>query len=177
MRPRYVVDTNVLIAASAGDPVSPSDIDATPADPALRTKVWKWLHQFESSDARLVLDRGGKIWHEYQRKLGFNDYGIQVVQHKWSTAAVDDVDVPYDPDGNGVLPADLTSVVHDLSDRKLVGAALAAHEAFGETAIAFAADSDWFDWITALRETGLQMEPVLEDWRRGSDTPNSGVSR
>ena len=172
-----MVDTNVLIAASAGDPVSPSDIDATPADPALRAKVWKWLQRFESSDARLVLDRGGKIWHEYQRKLGFNDYGIQVVQHKWSTAAVDDVDVPYDPDGNGVLPADLTSVVHDLSDRKLVGAALAAHEAFGETAIAFAADSDWFDWITALQETGLQMEPVLEDWRRGSDTPNSGVSR
>ena len=39
MRARYVVDTNVLIAASAADPVHPKDIDATPADPALRRKV------------------------------------------------------------------------------------------------------------------------------------------
>ncbi|CAM5423376.1 hypothetical protein RLIN73S_06293 [Rhodanobacter lindaniclasticus] len=40
MRARYVVDTNVLIAASAADPINPKDIDATPNDPALRLKVW-----------------------------------------------------------------------------------------------------------------------------------------
>ena len=33
MRPRYVVDTNVLIAASAADPVNPKDLDATPDVP------------------------------------------------------------------------------------------------------------------------------------------------
>ena len=56
MRARYVVDTNVLIAASAADPVHPKDIDATPTDPTLRMLVWKWLSEFEQSDCRLVLD-------------------------------------------------------------------------------------------------------------------------
>jgi hypothetical protein len=39
VRARYVVDTNVLIAASAADPVHPKDIDATPPDPALRRAI------------------------------------------------------------------------------------------------------------------------------------------
>ncbi len=56
MRDRYVVDTNVLIAASAADPVNPADIIATPTDPALRLEVWQWLDTFEKSDSRLVLD-------------------------------------------------------------------------------------------------------------------------
>ena len=89
MRARYVVDTNVLIAASAADPVHPKDIDATPADPTLRRRVWEWLSAFEQSDSRLVLDGAGKIFEEYERKLGFNDFGIQVVMHKFSTAAAD----------------------------------------------------------------------------------------
>ena len=40
MKARYVVDTNVLIAASAADPIHPKDIDATPADPGLRKVIW-----------------------------------------------------------------------------------------------------------------------------------------
>ena len=111
MRARYVVDTNVLIAASAGDPVNPAAIEATPEDPALREEVWHWLVRFQNSDTRLVLDRAGKIFDEYMKKLGFNDFGIQVVMHKWSTAAVDDVDVQYDADGHGVLPEPLAEVV------------------------------------------------------------------
>ena len=99
-----MVDTNVLIAASAADPVHPKDIDATPADPALRQEVWQWLSAFEQSDSRLVLDGAGKVLEEYQRKLGFNDFGIQVVMHKFSTAAADVVDVDFDDDGHGVLP-------------------------------------------------------------------------
>ncbi|OYT94491.1 MAG: hypothetical protein CFE49_17945, partial [Pseudomonas sp. PGPPP3] len=91
MKPRYVVDTNVLIAASAGHPVNPTDIDATPDDPLLRTKVWQWLDEFHSSPTRLVLDLGGEIFGEYCRKLGFNDFGRQVVIDKWSRVAVDDV--------------------------------------------------------------------------------------
>ncbi len=39
MRARYVIDTNVLIAASPADPTHPKDIDATPADPNLRRRV------------------------------------------------------------------------------------------------------------------------------------------
>ena len=89
MRDRYIVDTNVLIAASAADPTHPKDIDATPADPKLRLRVWQWLDAFQSSSSRMVLDLAGGIYGEYNNKLGFNDFGIQVVMHKWSTAAVD----------------------------------------------------------------------------------------
>ena len=121
MKPRYVVDTNVLIAASAADPQQLKDIDATPADPGLRLQVWAWLDRFRSSEARMVLDTDNKIFEEYTNKLGFNDFGIQVVMHKWSTAATDDVTVQYDADGHGVLPSSLVpvnfSVISDSTER------------------------------------------------------------
>ncbi|HMM73808.1 MAG TPA: hypothetical protein PKC22_16560 [Rhodocyclaceae bacterium] len=166
MKARYVVDTNVLIAASAADPTHPKDIDATPPEPELRAMVWKWLSEFEQSDSHLVLDLAGRIYDEYTGKLGFNDYGIQVVVHKWSTAAVDNVDIEYDADGYGVLPATLAAIVHDLDDRKMVAAALAAHAMFGEGCIAFAGDTDWHDWEEALTAHQVQLEPIIENWSR-----------
>jgi hypothetical protein len=86
VKPRYVVDTNVLIAASAGDPANPTDIDATPHDPLLRRRVWEWLDAFQASDSRLVLDHGQEIYDEYQHKLGFQRLrypgrDAQVVDH------------------------------------------------------------------------------------------------
>ena len=166
MRARYVVDTNVLIAASAADPVRPKDIDATPPDPALRMQVWNWLTQFEQGDCRLVLDGAGEIFNEYNRKLGFNDFGIQVVIHKWSTAAVDDVPVDYDTDGAGVLPAVLSPVIHDAADKKMVAAALAAHALFGEGCVAFAGDTDWHDWEAELAQHDVLLEPIIDAWSR-----------
>jgi hypothetical protein len=166
MRARYVVDTNVLIAASAADPVHPRDIDATPQDPELRMAVWTWLDDFQQSASRLVLDGEGRIYEEYNHKLGFNDFGIQVVMHKWSTAAVDNVLVEYDESGDGVLPVSLQSVVHDAADRKMVAAALSAHTEFGEGCIAFAGDTDWHDWETALQDHQVLLEPIIEAWSR-----------
>ncbi len=166
MRARYVVDTNVLIAASAADPVHPKDIDATPTDPTLRMLVWKWLSEFEQSDCRLVLDGAGEIYKEYNRKLGFNDFGIQVVMHKWSTAAVDDVSVDFDADGHGVLPDALSPVVHDAADKKMVAAALAAHALYGEGCVAFAGDTDWHDWERDLASHQVELEPIIEAWSR-----------
>lgn len=166
MRDRYVVDTNVLIAASAADPVHPKDINATPADPALRRTVWEWLDAFQQSDSRLVLDGAGRIYEEYGNKLGFNDFGIQVVMHKWSSAAVDNVHVEYDPDGYGCLPVSLAPVIHDTSDRKLVAAALQSHTNFGEGCIAFAGDTDWHDWEVVLRGHEVLLEPIIETWSR-----------
>ena len=166
MRARYVVDTNVLIAASAADPVHPKDIDATPDDPGLRFEVWKWLDGFQSSDSRLVLDGAGKIYEEYVKKLGFNDFGIQVVVHKWSTAAVDNVEVGYDEHGEGVLPDSLMSVIHDGADKKVVATALASHASFGEGCVAFAGDTDWHDWEDALAGHDVLLEPIIEVWSR-----------
>ena len=79
MRDRYVVDTNVLIAASAADPMHPKDIDATPADFTQRKRVWQWLDDFQASSSRMVLDFAGGIYDEYNNKLGFNDFGIQAI--------------------------------------------------------------------------------------------------
>lgn len=166
MNARYVVDTNVLIAASAANPSNPKDIDATPTDPALRMKVWEWLDCFSASTSTMVLDTENKIYEEYNNKLGFNDFGIQVVMHKWSTAAVDSVNVTYDSLGHGVLPITLVSVVHDLADRKMVAAALEAKRLHGEAPIAFAGDTDWHEWEAALQQHGVALEPIIEEWSR-----------
>jgi len=166
MKARYVVDTNVLIAASAADPVHPKDIDATPSDAGLRELVWCWLDEFQRCDAHLVMDCERKIFDEYKHKLGFNDFGIQVVMHKWSTAAVDDVPVAYDSQGHGVLPTTLDSVIHDGADKKMVAAALAAHAKFGEGCVAFAGDTDWHDWEHSLIDHHVLLEPIIEAWSR-----------
>lgn len=166
MRDRYVVDTNILIAASVADPVHPKDIDATPDDPAWRMKVWEWLSEFHSSSTRLVLDFAGEIYDEYNNKLGFNDFGIQVVMNKWSTAAVDNVVVDYDEHGHGVLPESLMPVIHDDADKKMVAAALESHVQFGEGCVAFAGDTDWHDWEDSLAEHHVILEPIIEEWSR-----------
>lgn len=163
-----MVDTNVLIAASAADPAHPKDIDATPADPALRQEVWRWLSAFEHSDSRLILDRACTIYNEYcnSRWLGFNDYGIQVVMHKFSTDAADFVDIDFDERGHGELPEALTPIVHDEADRKMVAAALAACALFGEGCVAFAGDTDWHDWEADLARHNVMLEPIIEAWSR-----------
>lgn len=166
MKPRYVVDTNVLIAASAVDAASPVVKDATPSDPALRMRVWAWLDQFSTSNSHLVLDGQGKIEKEYRNKLGFNDFGRQVVIHKWSTNAVDQVNVSYDENGDGVLDEPLQTVVHDRADRKMVAAALGARFLYGECAITFAGDSDWHGWENDLVAAGLELEPLIPEWSR-----------
>lgn len=166
MKDRYIVDTNVLIAASSADPVTPADIDATPPEPELRLEVWRWLSEFQQSDSRLLLDSDLLIYEEYNNKLGYNDFGIQVVIHKWSTNAVDNVDVDYDEDGNGILPLALMRVVHDLADRKMVAASLSSHQKFGEGCIAFAGDTDWHEWEQHLFAHNILLEPIIEAWSR-----------
>lgn len=166
MRDRYVVDTNVLIAASAADPTNPEDIDATPEEPEWRRIVWEWLNGFDSCTSKLVLDGDGKIYDEYCNKLGYQSYGRQVVIHKWSTICYEQVQVAYDGDGDAVLPTALAPVIHDHADRKMVAAALASLAAFGEGCVAFAGDTDWHDWEDALTQRGVLLEPIIEAWSR-----------
>ncbi|WP_345889201.1 hypothetical protein [Shewanella algae] len=166
MRERYVVDTNVLIAASTADPVDPKDIDATPVDPGLRLEIWQWLSDFQNSDSRMILDSKNGIYDEYTHKLGYNDFGIQVVMHKWSTAAVDNVYVEYDENGHGVLAPPLLDIIHDDADKKMVAAALESHKQYGEGYVAFAGDTDWHDWEAALLDNNVMLEPIIEQWSR-----------
>jgi hypothetical protein len=164
MKARYVVDTNVLIAASAIDADSPVAQDATPSDPALRLKVWRWMERFRESNSHLVLDGQGGIEEEYSHKLGFNDFGRQVVIYKHSTSAVDLVEVLYDGNGDGILNEPLQTLVHDRADRKMVAAAIDALVKHGECAIAFAGDSDWHGWEGGLRAAGLELKPIIPEW-------------
>jgi hypothetical protein len=166
MNERYVVDTNVLIAASAIDANSEIANDATPSDPELRRKVWQWLYDFQLSASHLVLDGQGQIEVEYGNKLGFNDYGRQVVQYKWDTCSVNQVHVEYDENGHGVLEEPLQTIIHDLADRKMVAAALDAKYLHDNSTIAFAGDTDWHGWEEGLLEAGLELEPIIEEWSR-----------
>lgn len=163
---RYVVDTNVLIAASAADTTRPRDIDAAPDDPALRKKVWEWLNAFKNSTSRLILDDAYAIFKEYRNKLTEQDFGIQVVIHKWNTNCADSVRVDFDADGNVILPSALVPVIHDLADRKMVAAALASRNEYGQGCVAFASDSDWHGWEAKLKEHGVELEPIIEEWSR-----------
>lgn len=86
--------------------------------------------------------------------------------HKWSTAAVDDVPVDYDAHGHGVLPKGLARLIHDDADKKIVAAALASHQLFGEGCVAFAGDTDWHDWETGLLGHNVLLEPIIEAWSR-----------
>ncbi|MDD5461527.1 MAG: hypothetical protein PHG00_07825 [Methylococcales bacterium] len=166
MNESYVVDTNVLIAASAIDANSPKARDATPSDPELRRKVWQWLNDFQLSASQLVLDGQGQIEDEYGHKLGFNDFGRQVVQYKWDTLAVNQVHVDYDENGHGILEEPLQTIIHDLADRKMVAAALDAKFLHNNSTIAFAGDTDWHGWEKSLLEAGLELEPIIEEWSR-----------
>ncbi|HHC6506082.1 TPA: hypothetical protein ACN32Z_004625 [Vibrio parahaemolyticus] len=166
MRERYVVDTNVLIAASAADPLHPKDIDATPTEPEERLRVWEWLSNFSDSESRMVLDKGLKISKEYENKLTFNDFGIQVLMHKWSMAQVDNVPIEYDENGDGRIPTCLEPVVHDLADRKIVAAAIVSQKQYGEGCVAFAGDTDWHEWEEELISNQVLLEPIIEEWSR-----------
>jgi len=166
MKDRYVVDTNVLIAASAADPVNPCDIDATPAEPAIRQMVWNWLSSFQKSESRLVLDLAGKIFGEYGNKLGFNDFGLQMTQYKFDRCEIDQVDVRYDQDGHGILEDAHNKVIHDLADRKIVAASLEAKSECGQSCVAFAGDTDWHEWEEYLIQIDFDIEPVIEEWSR-----------
>lgn len=163
MRDRYVVDTNVLIAGSAA---TNNDIDATPQDSKLKMQIWQWLANFEQSKSRLILDSSGKIEEEYRRNLAYQHYGLYVFQNKSDTCAIDYVHVGYDSDGHGILEEPLQTAIHDRSDRKMVAAALAALTDYGNSCIAFAADSDWHGWEDEIRKAGVELEPIIEQWSR-----------
>ncbi len=64
---KHVIDTNVLLVASAADVASPFAPDATPVEEAgLRRKVLEWLMAFEGSERRMVIDWGWVIVDEYK---------------------------------------------------------------------------------------------------------------
>lgn len=163
--PEYkLVDTNVLIVASAEHPESPFASHQTPLeDPALRRQVLDWLIDFEDSRYKLLLHP--MIFAEYCKKLGDQDYGRQVIMLKMQTCQY--VELTADENGDALIPDEnLQKAIHDAADRKWVAASLKATEEGFASEIVNACDTDWLEWEEVLSESEVRVHQIIEEWCR-----------
>jgi hypothetical protein len=167
----YLIDTNVMLAASAIFNLSNLANEASPVEVELREIVFNTLKSFEDSDDRLVLDYEGSIRDEYERNMPFNttmqtqEYGMLVLQKKLDYNEVDWVTIDIQ-DANGELVAtvhpNLEAIVADRADRKWVASAVAHRELLhSESPIVYGAETDWFKIEAQLAEYGIQMKRLL----------------
>lgn len=163
-----VVDTNVLIVASAADEASPFRPDATPVEEAeLRQQVLDWLTEFETDAQRhAVLDWDWLIFGEYQNKLTEQDYGFLALMAKRDRNKVVWVGLETDVHGDAVLDAALAAAVTDRADRKMVAAVVAASGQQPVCKLTNACDTDWLDCADALVAHGVELEELIELWLR-----------
>ena len=163
-----VVDTNVLIVASAADGGSPFRPEATPVqEAALRQQVLDWLKAFECDGQRhAVLDWDWLICGEYQNKLTNQDYGWLALMSKNDRNEVVWVGLTTDADGHAELPASLAPSITDLADRKTVAAVLASQAEGHHSSLVNACDTDWLDCAEALAQHGVATEHLIEPWLR-----------
>lgn len=161
----FLVDTNVMLAASAIQELSQLAVRAMPQEIELRETIYRWLANFEASDERIILDEDGLIRDEYERNMRYNralqgqEYGMQVLQNKIDRNLADYVPIDVVV-GNGECIATLTAVlellVTDREDRKWVASAIAAHILHGEMPpIVYGAETDWF-----IAENGLALHGI-----------------
>lgn len=169
----YLVDTNVMLAASAVSELSNLAVRAMPHEIELREMIYEWLADFDQSDRRIVLDEEGLVRNEYERNMPFNlreqEYGMQVLQYKLDRNLADYV--PIDSlEANGehiaVLDPAHEALVADREDRKWVACALAAQILFDQVPpIVYGAETDWFIAEAQLRGIGLCFQRLLpDDW-------------
>ena len=163
-----VVDTNVLIVASAADSASPFQPGATPVQEAkLRQQVLDWLIEFEQDDeCHAVIDWDWHICGEYQNKLTEQDYGWLAIMSKKDRNQVVWVGLDIDADGHAILPDSIAPSITDLADRKMVAAIFAAQAEEWICKLANACDTDWIDCEKALKSHGIYAEHIIERWLR-----------
>ncbi|MBU3694710.1 MAG: hypothetical protein FGM40_07780 [Rhodocyclaceae bacterium] len=171
----FLVDTNVMLAASAVNELSNLSLRAMPHEIELREQVYEWLADFDASHSRLVLDEEGLIYAEYTRNMPFNvreqEYGLQVLQNKQDRGLVDYVPIET-LEANGehvaVLEPQHEALVPDREDRKWVAAAFAAQLLHERVApIVYGAETDWFVAEERLAEIGIAFVRLLpERWYR-----------
>jgi hypothetical protein len=163
---KHVIDTNVLLVASAANDASPFPADATPVETAeLRKQVLDWVIAFEQSDRRVVLDYGWEILGEYQNKLSDQDYALQIVLHMKDTERVVWFQLEHEADGRTRIGhAVLDPAITDLADRKMVAAVLAGGCNAGGCNLVNACDTDWYDWQAELEAADVYVEQLIHDW-------------
>lgn len=156
--PDHVVDTNVLLVASAAHPYSPFHDTHVPVEEQRR--AFEWLMTFSHDDGRrLVLDDMFAIYEEYRHKLNEQDVGLQVIHAKMQTHRT--AAITLDEAGHAVVPPGLE--VCDPSDRKFLAAALTDVDGIS---IVNATDSDWIEIEDALNAAGVVVDHVIEEWLR-----------
>jgi hypothetical protein len=161
--PDHVIDTNVLLVASAAHPYSPFDDTHVPASE--RQTVLNWLVAFRNDSNRtLVLDGVFRIYDEYRHKMTEQDLGLLVIHDKMAGSRFRQVDIEYEADGTAVVPEDFADL--DRSDRKFLATALADHS---HSTIVNATDSDWFAIEDACAQHGVVVEQLIEEWLRGEE--------
>ena len=159
-----IIDTNVLLVASACDPGSHFD-DSGHVPAKKQMVVLDWLKAFRKDGSRcIVLDqsmnRKGSIWKEYHHKMSGQDYGLMVIVEKLQSCQVRFLDIMYDSHDNGLLPASLE--ILDPSDRKFVAVALMDKAQGGSSLIVNAIDSDWEKCKGELGSLGIHVEQILD---------------
>ena len=156
--PDHVIDTNVLLVASAAHPYSPFDDSDLPK--RLQDIVFEWLAAFRADSTRqMVWDTEFKIYDEYRHKLTDQDYGMLLINHKMTSARF--VPVTYDLNGHGVVPNAFAEF--DPSDRKLLAALLFDVDG---TTLVNATDTDWLEIEQQLAGAGASVQHLLEEWLR-----------
>jgi len=154
----HIVDTNVLLVASAAHPYSPFADSDLPLEQ--QQVVLDWLAAFrEDASGRMVWDTCWKIHQEYRNKLTDQDFGLLVVTEKMASARF--VEVSYDSTGAAIVPAEFGDF--DRSDRKLLASLLADG---GQSSLVNATDTDWLEIEDRLLARGLRLELLLERWLR-----------
>jgi hypothetical protein len=166
----FLVDTNVMLAASAISELSNVAARAMPLEIELRELVFEWLAEFDQSDNRMVLDDVGLVRDEYERNLPYNwreqEYGLRVLQSKIDRMQVDDVPIKsLEANGEHIAVFDdpgHESLVTDREDRKWVACALSAQILFGESPpIVYGAETDWHIAKAQLEAIGICFRPLL----------------
>ena len=155
----HVVDTNVLLVASAADLRSPFGDTHVPANE--RKVVLDWLSAFRNGGESLVVDNSFRIYNEYRNKLTDQDFGLHVVHEKMTKSNFRQARVDYQEDGTAIIPDDLAEL--DRSDRKFLAAALADS---GRSSIVNATDTDWLAVEEPCRRHGVVVEQLIGDWLR-----------
>lgn len=165
----FLVDTNVMLAASAVLELSNVATRAMPREIELRKLVYEWLMNFDLSDDRIVLDDVGLVLAEYERNMPHNwreqEYGMQVLQSKIDRMQADHVLIDT-LEANGehiaVLASEHEALVTDREDRKWVACVLAAFILFGESPpIVYGAETDWHIARQELEQIGICFLPLL----------------
>jgi hypothetical protein len=161
----YLVDTNVLLAASGiATQLSKNQVDI----------VSGWLSQFrEDGDSFLLLDSEDapiltktRIIEEYLRKMPKSALGWQAIKSKleagnWLCYKVACEGTPSNE--YAVLPPTLTRWWIDPSDKKFIAVALEHIRAYPRQRckIVNATDLDWSECVSILRQHFIEVEQLL----------------